>query len=1019
MAPATWPVSVISNLFTQTAAEMDSASATHDTSKASFHLPDLPSLLSHLNGAIAAAWPQETPTPYKRVKVLLMSWDQSDLDIEAELTPLVSVLQGLYHYDTESWKIPSRRSAAELSRKVSDLVTEYNQEGSLLIFYYLGHSKPSEQAGGSPVWFAKRGYSFPNVQASYVQVHPRVSGASCDTLLLYDCSHSIQPGETTTGKGVIETLAARGLESPDTEGPRLFTHSLVQELAHAAHTQQYVSTVELHRRLVTRLQKPSPTVPLDTYSILPLDPPTPTHTPIHALLSNTPRTITLAPLPGPQTPSVVLAPPTTAPAPAGGPDVLVACRLAEQSFDVEQWKRWVEGVGGARGISVTAVYPSFSVLVILRMPIAVWDLVPATAGISFVGYVAGRDFGEEVAKRVEGEVEQEAELEVPKVAARVEVAEERNEKEPEVEEARSIETRGVASLWPEIFGRGRSEVYGIEEEPHCLMLSDLQDDDEVTKAEKIIREFTHERSDPSERYICDEIQAFCSPASFEELLSGDIDKARPELVAIVDETSPSNPQSRAGDKKYLSHQQLLDALLQWRTRSPPPLIETEEKAVSVAKRRLVYITNLDPWTTLAVAATASQSQALTLRDFVHKHITFQPGMEVNIDPSGYSSFQLTFHLPFFAWRKSSIPSVDPRQLRSCKNISFLDKSDTSETYIYEAQVSCTVTGVDNGYWTAYAFFDTYHDGGESKRDVQFYELTKGRAIVDPLAGGRYESNPPIWTAREYFLRIMEACVRDIKSEWRNVALSLLKKIKPYTANAEGADWRRVQKISPQVVQLLEQLQQGLSGTIKAWEKFSDTDLDYFDLDEESPRSETALIIRNIENDIRDLQALEESLRRQTEIFKSFTSTLLTLDNNNNAATANALMTTGILFFPFALTALISNTPDILVVKATPARFVLVSAAVAFLTASLYLAMTNWEATRKKAENSAANVRTYLQDLKKPQINTDDVKRQIGEVWQKRRTMSMSWPSTISARYRQVNDGESDTGRDSDSHSLPI
>ncbi|KAK0704464.1 hypothetical protein B0H67DRAFT_497304 [Lasiosphaeris hirsuta] len=765
---------------------MESASATHDTSKASFHLPDLTSLLSHLNDAITAAWPKEAPTPYKRVKVLLISWDQSDLDIEAELTPLISILQGLYHYDTESWKIPSRRSAAELSRKVSDLVTEYNQEGSLLVFYYLGHSKPSDQAGGSPVWFAKRGYSFPNVQASYVQVHPRVSGASCDTLLLYDCSHSIQPGEATTGRGVIETLAARGLESPDTEGSRLFTQSLVQELAHAAHTHEYISTVELHRRLVNRLQKPSPTVPLDNYSILPLDPPTPTHTPIHALLATTPRTITLAPLPGPQTPSVVLAPPTTGTpvAPADGPDVLVACRLAEQSFDVERWRQWVEGVGGARGISVTAVYPSFSVLVILRMPIAVWDLVPATAGISFVGYVAGRDFGVDVAKRVEGEaeVERAVELEVPKVEARVEVAEGGADGGGE-EDVRSEETRPVESLWPEIFGRGRSEVYGIEEEPHCLMLSDLQDDDDVTKAEKIIREFTHERSDPSERYICDEIQTFCSPASFEELLAGDIEKTPPELVAIVDETSPSRSQSRVGDKKYLGRQQLLDALLQWRTRSPPPLIETdsEEKEVSVAKRRLVYITNLDPWSTLAVAATASQSQALTLRDFVHKHITFQPGMEVNIDPSGYSSFQLTFHLPFFAWRKSNIPSLDTRQLRSCKNVSFLDKSNTSETYIYEAQVSCTVTGVDNGYWTAYAFFDTYHDGGESKRDVQFYESTKGRAIVDPLAGGRYESNPPVWAAREYFLQVLEACVRDVKSEWRNVALSLLKKIKPYVS----------------------------------------------------------------------------------------------------------------------------------------------------------------------------------------------------------------------------------------------
>lgn len=83
-----------------------------------------------------------------------MSWDKDDLGVEPEARKLEAVFRSLYHYDTEYWKIPSRRSAVELSRKVADLVDEYGQEGNLLVLYYAGHARASEQPGGSPVWAA-------------------------------------------------------------------------------------------------------------------------------------------------------------------------------------------------------------------------------------------------------------------------------------------------------------------------------------------------------------------------------------------------------------------------------------------------------------------------------------------------------------------------------------------------------------------------------------------------------------------------------------------------------------------------------------------------------------------------------------------------------------------------------------------------------------------------------------------------------------------------------------------------
>lgn len=129
--------------------------ATHDTSSAAFHIADFSSFLVHLSEAVAAAWPDKLAARYREVKVLLMSWEKDDLDVESDVRSLEAVFRGLYHYGTEHFRIPSKRSAVELSRKVTGLVDSYDQEGNLLILYYAGHSRPSEQPGGSPVWAAK------------------------------------------------------------------------------------------------------------------------------------------------------------------------------------------------------------------------------------------------------------------------------------------------------------------------------------------------------------------------------------------------------------------------------------------------------------------------------------------------------------------------------------------------------------------------------------------------------------------------------------------------------------------------------------------------------------------------------------------------------------------------------------------------------------------------------------------------------------------------------------------------
>ena len=157
-----WPLSIVTSPLTQRPGitnetpKMDStALRTHGTQSPSSNLPDFPTLLSHLSDAANAAWPSQPPAQYSRVKVLLMSWENDDLEFGEELKPLAALFEGQYHFDTETWKIPLRRSAAELSRKIASIVRTDGQAGTLLVFYYGGHARANDHVGGRPIWFAK------------------------------------------------------------------------------------------------------------------------------------------------------------------------------------------------------------------------------------------------------------------------------------------------------------------------------------------------------------------------------------------------------------------------------------------------------------------------------------------------------------------------------------------------------------------------------------------------------------------------------------------------------------------------------------------------------------------------------------------------------------------------------------------------------------------------------------------------------------------------------------------------
>jgi hypothetical protein len=153
-------------------------------------------------------------------------------------------------------------------------------------------------------------------------------------------------------------------------------------------------------------------------------------------------------------------------------------------------------------------------------------------------------------------------------------------------------------------------------------------------------------------------------------------------------------------------------------------------------------------------------------------------------------FQLAFHLPYYVWRRSKVAQEDPRRnanakpLRQSRDISFLNwESSGPSDFLYEAQISCVVAGTDHWRWVAYGFVDNYFDPTEEgKETLQSYhedgELEEGMR-ADPFTYGIDDADNPIQDPRQYFLRVFQIRIEQVKSEWHQVVANLQQSIREY------------------------------------------------------------------------------------------------------------------------------------------------------------------------------------------------------------------------------------------------
>lgn len=122
-------------------------------------------------------------------------------------------------------------------------------------------------------------------------------------------------------------------------------------------------------------------------------------------------------------------------------------------------------------------------------------------------------------------------------------------------------------------------------------------------------------------------------------------------------------------------------------------------------------------------------------------------------------------------------------LQFLKFAPFRTEAPVLDECIYEAQISVLVTGVDHWSWTAFTFVDTYYKGAENDESVEHYV----DQILDPLTNGQYVAEPPVWRPREYFLRVLESRIKQVKREWHNTVFCILQRIEPHVGSQLDQD----------------------------------------------------------------------------------------------------------------------------------------------------------------------------------------------------------------------------------------
>lgn len=376
----------------------DAPSATHDTSRVSYHVKHLDTFAQTLQESASRAFPNigRSSQRYKNVQVLLLHWKTDDLFVLPELEDLATCFSGDYGFNTDIFAIPSENPHLDLMLRIGALIKEHESDDTLFVVYYGGHAKIDESRQST--WCATRHSGSPSLQWSAIQT--LLERSISDVLILLDCCSGAASATFPNGKSITETISASSWDAiaPD-PGRYSFTNALIEVLGEWR--LKTFSAAMLHAEVLARLKHPRP-IRINGKRFEARS------TPVHFMMTSDHKapSIEMSRMipddpqpPSPPQPSSSLDARLLGRGPEENgcftepnedkPHVMISLALEDdQRLDLNAWEQWLSSFPAlAKYVTVQGVFKSHSTLLLLSMPVTIWDLLPEDQACSFVAFI--------------------------------------------------------------------------------------------------------------------------------------------------------------------------------------------------------------------------------------------------------------------------------------------------------------------------------------------------------------------------------------------------------------------------------------------------------------------------------------------------------------------------------------------------------------------------------------------------------------------------------------------------------
>ncbi|GAO14066.1 hypothetical protein UVI_02038420 [Ustilaginoidea virens] len=329
---------------------------------------------------------------YKVVQALLIHWGCDDLFVLPELEDLGKCLSEDYAFGTDIFAIPSENAHLELMMRVGQLIKEYESPDTLFLIYYGGHARIDESRQST--WCA------------WSAIQTLLERSKSDVLILLDCCAGAASATFPNGDSITETISASSWDAiaPD-PGRYSFTNALIEVLQEWR--MRTFSAAMLHAEVLARLKHPRPvTINGKHFEAR--------STPVHFMMTANHRAPSIelsrlllpAKLSETGTEPHPAAPQSTGRAADGGvpvpgglaaplepsedtPHVMISLALeGDQQLDINAWEQWLQEFPAmAKYVKVQGIFKSHSTLMLVSLPVMVWDLLPEDPAVSFVAFI--------------------------------------------------------------------------------------------------------------------------------------------------------------------------------------------------------------------------------------------------------------------------------------------------------------------------------------------------------------------------------------------------------------------------------------------------------------------------------------------------------------------------------------------------------------------------------------------------------------------------------------------------------